>query len=601
MNGLAPTLDPVPAQAQGDSGTPGGPELRRDPRRAYHGEATIIRCTGGTDRTPMLVRVRDISVSGIGITHSVRLSKGEQFIAVLPPGLADIGRGVLCTVVHVTPMPGGEFRVGARFDRLIKLSPAGPSPTTPDPASPAPQSQVQATPIAAAVAPASVGAARAQLPGQPATPAGVENPPKRRELGEPSRLLTRDECVARAEKAMQARTLSGVVAQVISLAASPRSDLSDLTSLISRDPMLSARILQAANSPSYASTRGIVSTIPEAVRNIGCAKVRDVAASLGVFDAMPACSGDGFNPIRCWQHSFAVATLCQRMVGDAESGPAYLIGLCHDLGEILFHTHFAAEYRQVLDAQAATGRRRDELERKMLGTSHGELVVTILRCLGLPDAIRGPIEAFHKAGISGRGIADGPTRLLRAADFYANGLLLASSPQSPLAPLTKPECRSATRQDEPARPDGAMLRGEIFGLTAMLARLAAKDEAELMTPPYPHKDLRVWLARDPVFSSFDPIAAAMESLGELTVQNRLPSAAEAAEHRAIVVVSRGVSTGGMSALEIARAASLRPDARLPVLWLIGSADGMAADLPPFITPVLWPAPLFSLAEFVSKL
>jgi hypothetical protein len=87
--------------------------------------------------------------------------------------------------------------------------------------------------------------------------------------------------------------------------------------------------------------------------------------------------------------------------------------VCHDLGEILFHTHFGAEYWQVLDAQAATGRRRDELERKMLGMSHGDLVVNILRCLGLPDAIRGPIEAFHRAGVSGRGTIEAPTRLLR--------------------------------------------------------------------------------------------------------------------------------------------------------------------------------------------
>jgi hypothetical protein len=60
--------------------------------------------------------------------------------------------------------------------------------------------------------------------------------------------------------------------------------------------MLSARILQAANSASYVSTGGMVPTIAEAVRNIGCSAVRDISASLGVFDAMPPCFPDGFNP-----------------------------------------------------------------------------------------------------------------------------------------------------------------------------------------------------------------------------------------------------------------------------------------------------------------
>ena len=40
--------------------------------------------------------------------------------------------------------------------------------------------------------------------------------------------------------------------------------------------------------------------------------------------------------------------LSQRLVPEEQSGLAYVVGLCHDLGEILFHTHFAEEYRQLL-------------------------------------------------------------------------------------------------------------------------------------------------------------------------------------------------------------------------------------------------------------
>jgi HD-like signal output (HDOD) protein len=606
MNLASPMAERTPAQSP--AGPTGGPEeRRRDPRTPFDGEATIIPCTIGAKRLPLVVRVRDVSRSGIGITHTAPMALGERFIAVLPPAIAGIPRGVLCTVVRSAPLPGGGFLIGAAFSGVVSaggpVRPATSAGSTPQPitekASPGPAAEAapstNAPAIATAPAHVAAGHAKGNVPAQAVPPA----PP--RAAGEVCRLLTRDECVHRAESAMQARTLSGVVAQVISQAASPRSDMGELASLVARDPMLSARILQAANSVSYASTRGMVSTVAEAVRNIGCATVRDIAASLGVFDAMPACSGDGFNPIRCWQHSFAVATLCQRLAGDALSGAAYLIGLCHDLGEILFHTHFGAEYSQVLAAQAETGRRRDDVERKMLGMSHGELVVTILRCLGLPDTIRAPIEAFHKAGISSRGTTDVPTRLLRIAELYANGMLLASSPQSPLAPLTRAECRAVARDDEPARPDGIPLRTEIFALTAMLARMSAKDEAELMAPLYPHREVSLWLARDPFFSSFDPIAAALEAMANVTVQPRLPTADEAAQLDGLVVVSRNAGTGGLSALETARAAALRPNVPLPVLWLTGSIDGMAAGLPGGITPCLWPVPLGSIAEFVTGL
>src|SRR5439155_24087295 len=108
-----------------------------------------------------------------------------------------------------------------------------------------------------------------------------------------------------------------------------------LAPLIARDAMLSARVLQAANSAAYVSSRPVVSTIPDAVRQIGTATVRSIAAALGIFDVMPPTAPDGFNPIRCWQHSFAVAMLCKRLVpkegGGGDAALVYLIGLCHDL------------------------------------------------------------------------------------------------------------------------------------------------------------------------------------------------------------------------------------------------------------------------------
>ena len=114
-------------------------------------------------------------------------------------------------------------------------------------------------------------------------------------------ILAREDCLARAERAMQAKTLSGVMAQVIAEAASPRGSAVALANLISRDSVLSARVLQTANSASYASGRPVVASIPDAVRQVGCSTVRNLAAGLGIFDVMPPSEADGFNPIRCWQ------------------------------------------------------------------------------------------------------------------------------------------------------------------------------------------------------------------------------------------------------------------------------------------------------------
>ena len=170
-----------------------------------------------------------------------------------------------------------------------------------------------------------------------------------------SGLLTRDQSLDRLERAMQGRTLCGIAAQVIAAARAPRMDLADLAEIIGRDPVLTAQVLQTANSAAYASSRGAIATLAEAVRVIGSSAVRDIAVSVGVFDAMPTGENDGFDPIQCWQHSLAVAMLCKHLANEEQRGLAYLAGLCHNLGEILFRTHFGSEYRKVVEASKATG------------------------------------------------------------------------------------------------------------------------------------------------------------------------------------------------------------------------------------------------------
>ena len=604
----------------------GDASKRRENRTALVGRAAIVPCSAQGGRKPTDVGVRDLSPSGIGILHTGGLAAGERFVLLLPRGTSKDASGVLCSVANCRRVADGSFLIGAIYIGLVRPNQpakvaeshlnAVPEPTSlpvkdllaafrkqaenvlkPEelslfhdierrlteakPAAPAPPTHV--------ARPSNFGSIPGTAPAAPAAVTGADN----RGPGEVRRLLTREQCLERAEKAMQARTLSGVVAQVITLAASPRGDMSELAALVSRDPILSARILQAANSVSYMSTRGIVSTVAEAVRNIGCATVRDIAAALGVFDAMPPSGPDGFNPIRCWQHSFAAATLCQRLAPEVDGGPAYLVGLCHDLGEILFHTHFAAEYQQVIEAQQASGKRRDEVERVMLGMTHGELVQTILRCLKLPDAIREPIEDHHRTGVGGRP-ESALGRVLRLADLYANGVLLASSTHSPVAPLSRPECRAATGTENPPRPDGMALRGEIFGLTAMLARLSPKEDAALMTPPYPHRQQTICLVRDPSLSSFDPIEAALESMAEVQVRNAMPSPDQLNGFAGVVVLARSTSAAGFTSHEVTAIAQARP-----LLWLTGRVD--EGSVPPnSVPPMAWPVPLNRLAEFVEQ-
>jgi HD-like signal output (HDOD) protein/DNA-binding NarL/FixJ family response regulator len=486
-----------------------------------------------------------------------------------------------------------RFSLEDLLERVARLvGGGGPPDKTPAAAPPTDQGNTPPSPPLGEAPPAAGQAAAAAVStdGGAAGKVSMKGPP---------RLMDRDECIRRTEKAMQGKTLSGVVAQVIAMATSPRTDTVQLASVISRDSILSARILQAANSAAYASNKGVVMTIPDAIRNVGCTTVRNIAAALGIFDVMPQTAPDGFNPIRCWQHSFAVAQLCEKLsasMNHSATGAAYLVGLCHDLGDMLFHSHFGAEYQQVLEAAPRSELGLEDLERQMLGMTRRELVLTVLQHVGLPDIIRVPVESLHGAA-GWNDIHDPMARMLALADLYANGLLLASSASSPIAPLTQMMCKAAAANPNPECPDGAALQSEVFSLTALLARLSTQEEKELMQPLVGRSKLGVYLAREKNFSSFDPVFAALNSMAQAQVHEALPTQEQFRECDALVVLARTPASSGLSGPEIAQCLRRLNKLDFPLLWLSErSNDPVTGDLRP--TP--FPLPLSALLEFVHS-
>jgi HD-like signal output (HDOD) protein/ActR/RegA family two-component response regulator len=547
-------------------------------------DALVAMC-----KSPPDVLLLDLAMPQVDGLKVLRAMRGEPRLAGVPV--------ILLTAVSDRPCVVEAARLGVR-DYMLKSRFSVDELVTrirrrlADAAGPATGGGAAGAPPAGGGTPAAAAAAAAPVPAP--RPATVVDPDYK-----PPRLLTREESLERAERAFDMKTMPGVVMEVIARAASPRTDSADLAALIGRDSMLAAKVLQAANSAAYASSRGMVATLPEAVRNIGCGTVRNVAASLGIFEVMPPQTDESFNPVRCWQHSLAVAVLCERLAGLSDLCPpnvAYLVGLCHDLGEILFRTAFAAEYRQVMEAQERSGMRRDAVERLMLGVSHNEVVNLILGKLGLPDSIRRPIEAM---GSPSQRSTDPAARILTMANAYANGLSLCESKLARVSPVTRADCRAATGQDEPPVPDGAGFAGEIVALTALLARLSAAQERELTRPLLARSaGARVWLARDRAFSSYDPIAAALGQVAaEVRAENRLPTAAEAQDVDRVVVVGRTTSAAGVGLPEVQKLLSAGVTAGR-VMWLAGKEDLPVPDAMG-VRPVVYPVSLRDLEAFVG--
>src|SRR5450432_1501402 len=95
--------------------------------------------------------------------------------------------------------------------------------------------------------------------------------------------------------------------------------------------------------------------------------------------------------------------------------------------------------------------------------------------------------------------------------------------------------------------------------------MTAADQAALIKSPYQKSSAMIWLARDPLFSSADPLAAALTELANVEVHDRLPTPAEASNFSALAIEGRGRNIPGWSLPDIENSRKASP--QLPLLWL----------------------------------
>jgi hypothetical protein len=240
------------------------------------------------------------------------------------------------------------------------------------------------------------------------------------------------------------------------------------------------------------------------------------------------------------------------------------------------------------------------LEIQILGAMHGEVSEEILRCLGLPDNISRPINLFHHAVRANAPLADPLAQVLRMADAYATGILLASSEDEIVSAFTQAECRETTGRLNPVRPNDTDLREEMRSLTITYARVSASQHQAASAPMFPREPSKLLIVRDSGLSAFDPITAAFESMAQITVAAELPVAEELGEFDGMVVIVRNCNVPGLTTSDVQNVIAHSSCISLPTLFLTGKKNPRTPPLPPNISMQQWPIPLADLARFVRS-
>lgn len=168
-------------------------------------------------------------------------------------------------------------------------------------------------------------------------------------------------------------------------------DLRKVTQLINTDPVLTARLLQIANSAQFQLSNRI-GGVSEALALLGLGQVRTLAtaaAVAGAFRSIP-----GIDLPEFWRYSLDVAKLSRSLAGMVRQNQqvAFTAGLVHAVGELVLHLGLPQAMPKLNAVVAPLSLKRGKAETDLLGFCFAEVGAGFARKWQFPQKI---VEALE--------------------------------------------------------------------------------------------------------------------------------------------------------------------------------------------------------------
>jgi HD-like signal output (HDOD) protein/CheY-like chemotaxis protein len=179
--------------------------------------------------------------------------------------------------------------------------------------------------------------------------------------------------------------------EILKEVESPNVSTDSIGEIIARDPALTARLLQMANSPACGLSQKVTSPL-EAVSILGLDTIKSLVLCLQVFRQTPSGETPSMSLDSLWRRSFIVGNLAGKIArhqaGDARmASDAFTAGLLHKVGQIILATNLSREYRAVVAAACEKKRPLQEEELAQLGVTSDQVGAYLLGLWGLPLAL----------------------------------------------------------------------------------------------------------------------------------------------------------------------------------------------------------------------
>ena len=180
---------------------------------------------------------------------------------------------------------------------------------------------------------------------------------------------------------------------------SPLTSSDRIAEIASKDPALSAKLLQISNSAFFGFSRKVY-TVEEAVQMLGIGVIQSLAMAVPLFTAFDRKKCPGFKIDQVWEHSAEVASLARRIYNDHlddshRAEQAFAAGVMHDIGKLILAEKMPEQYEAIIAESAAKHVELFKVERAHLGATHAEVGAYLLALWGLPVPLIEAVALHH--------------------------------------------------------------------------------------------------------------------------------------------------------------------------------------------------------------
>lgn len=187
-------------------------------------------------------------------------------------------------------------------------------------------------------------------------------------------------------------TIPNILKRLLKLIDNPKVSMHEISSFISRDPVITTKVLKIVNSPIYGFP-GRISSVNQAVILLGLNVVKGLLLGVSVFELMKKAM------VGLWEHSLACAAasrLIAKKKGLKEPEEASISGLLHDIGKVILILQFPSEYEKAMKDAEELGVVIMETEKELFNINHANVGEWVTKRWSFPLNLVETIGYHHK-------------------------------------------------------------------------------------------------------------------------------------------------------------------------------------------------------------